>query len=486
MREQFLKKGPPTCTAVQVTPKAEDEVCAGRNSANNAWYVNQSNGNRNNNNTNNRYRVAGASEFIANWQEWLAAEESSYHKKHHNFDAARVHYHLPELYALADEVARGEYKPRPMSAFVLTYPVFREAFAPDHIDCIVHHYTAPLFTTIAESVHAENGDISHGNRIGHSAQGMAERIREDVRFISRDYTRPCYRAHLDISGFFLHINRRKAYELVAELSKTYYQEPDREEKLRLLEVTLTSDPLEGCTLKSPKGAWKNVPANKTLFNGKPGYGLPIGKYPSQVVAGIYLAPVDAALVQVHGIREEHFVDDYDIIAPSVEKIHEAVRVMEPVLADLELQLHPRKRSIQPAHRGMLSCGRIVKGERIYISNRTVRACRKAIENLPVTLAGARELRQSLNSVLGLMSHCNTYNVQQRLACMALEKFGEWIYFRVKPNHFICTLKKKYTPAAMAVEEISTILNSYEVRKDHQRNCHSRKSREWQGGRRQAD
>ena len=484
MRGQFLKKGLPACDAPQATTKVEDETESLRNAVTNAWNVNPSNGNRNNTNTNNRYRAIPASEFVKNCDRWLDAEAGAYRQKHHNFEAARIHFHLVELYALAAEVSDGRYYPRPMSTFILTYPVFREAFAPDHHDCIVHHYIAPLFTAVAEGVHYANGDISHGNRIGHSSQGMAERIRDDIRFISRDGRRPCFHAHRDVEGFFMHINRRKAYEMVERLSEEYYPFPDREEMLALMKVTLLSDPLEGCVRKSPISAWKCVKPNKSLFNGEPGFGLPIGKYPSQVVAGIYLSAVDAELVKIHGIRQQHFVDDYDIIAESVEKIREATDVMEKALSALDLKLHPTKISVQPAHRGMLSCGRVVKGDRIYISNRTVKACRRSVLSYPATEAGAIIAARSINSYFGLMCHCNSYKIQRRIAEEARRIFGQWLYFKTKPGHIICVVKKQYTPVAKAIAEmveLSQNLKQYETWKNHRRSHRSGGGREWERG-----
>jgi len=472
MSGQFENKGLPTCPHRQVTSQVGDERHASRQGTNNAWYVNTSNGNRNNNNTNNRCRVVGASELIENCEEWLAAEEGAYKNKHHNFDAARFHYHLPELYDLAREVGSGGYKPSPMSAFILTYPVYREAFAPDHRDCIVDHYVSPLFNAIADGVHAANGDISHGNRVGHSAQGMAERILQDIRDLSEGYTKPCVHLHRDISSFFLSINREQAYRIVESLSATYYDAPDRGEKLALLRAALTNDPTKDVVLRSPVAAWNHVPAHKVMRNARPGCGLPIGKYPSQVVAGIVLSLVDSILAGIPGIRAQHFVDDYDIIAPTSAEAHAAIDAIRPTLAGLVLRLHPRKISVQPVEKGMLSCGRVVKRDRIYISNRTVRACRARIKSLPVTEEGAVAAFRSVNSYFGIMCHCRAWNIQLRIADEVLRKFGNWLYFRVEPGHLICALKKKYTPRRKAEDEIVKLINEarHVSGKNYQRNC----------------
>lgn len=424
MREPYLRKGLHTCDASQVTPKVGDENSAGRNSVNNAWYVNTSNGNRNNNNTYNRYNVVGASEFIKDGREWVTAEAAAYKNEHHNFRAARIHYHLPELYAFVEDMHANGYKPRQMTTFVLSYPVFRKAFAPDEFDCVVDHFCAPLFNAVAEGMHMSNGDISHGNRIGHSAQGMAECVRRDIDIIESRYPHTCVRAHIDIEGFFMHIRRQMAYDILEKYSEFYYPYPDREEKLALLKTTLLNDPTKDCLFKSPRSAWGHIADNKTLFRAERGCGLPIGKFPSQVVAGIVLA------------------------------------VAESALAGLGLKVHKNKRSIQPAHRGMLSCGRVVKGGRIYIGNRTVHACRSRIEGFEKSVSGAAELRQSVNSVFGLMKHCSAFRIQETLGKEVLDGYGRWLYFRAKPNQFVCVLKKRFTPKERARREMLSILGRY--------------------------
>ena len=134
-----------------------------RNNGNNAWYVNFGNGNCNNNNTNNRYSVWPASEFDKIVDDWLQAEREGYKNKHSSFEAARYHYHLSNIYDLVERV-KNNYKPTTSTCFVLQYPVYREVFAANYTDRIVHHYIAPMISTVAESVHSINRNVSKANR----------------------------------------------------------------------------------------------------------------------------------------------------------------------------------------------------------------------------------------------------------------------------------------------------------------------------------
>ena len=135
-----------------------------RNNGNNAWYVNLGNGNCNNNNTYNRYSVWPASDFDKECDDWLTAEGECYKNKHSSLEAARFHYNLAGIYRLIDRIHNG-YNPATSICFVLHYPVYREVFAANYTDRIVHHYVAPMINAVAEAVHTANGNVSHGNRI---------------------------------------------------------------------------------------------------------------------------------------------------------------------------------------------------------------------------------------------------------------------------------------------------------------------------------
>ena len=63
--------------------------------------------------------------------------------------------------------------------------------------------------------------------------------------------------------------------------------------------------------KSPKRAWEGLPKDKSLFNTKTGYGLPIGNLTRQVFANFYLTEFDHYIKHDLGIKcYLRYVDDF--------------------------------------------------------------------------------------------------------------------------------------------------------------------------------
>lgn len=72
---------------------------------------------------------------------------------------------------------------------------------------------------------------------------------------------------------------------------------------------------------------------------------------SPLMGALYLSPLDKALENLPRVKYLRFMDDWIILAESRWKLRRAVRIMNQVLADLELDQHPDKTFI-----GKVSCG----------------------------------------------------------------------------------------------------------------------------------
>lgn len=381
-------------------------------------------------------------------EQWLEAERECYKNKHSSFEAAMYHYHLSEIYKLIERIQTG-YKPTTSICFVLDYPVYREVFAANYTDRIVHHYIAPTINQVAEAVHQENGDVSHGNRIGHSASTAVRQIYDSIKAMSEGYTRTCYVATMDVSGFFMSIDKDVAYRVFE-----YYAHRTGvvdKEKLELLKILIAHNPTEDCERRSPVEMWEHVPSRKSLFGTGEGKGLPIGNFYSQLIANLVMALVDERMKDIQYVRYTRFVDDMCFIAQTAQEILEVREMLFDFLGDLKLTLHRDKFYIQPYWHGVRFCGKVVKCNRIYISNRTVGAITEKIRiaSYNPTPTSAKHLMQSVNSYFGLMKGTASFNIRKRIMRQVLESFSEWLYFIKKRGFFICRLKARYNPVKIS-------------------------------------
>ena len=435
-----------------------------QNNANNAYYVTIPSANVNNNNKNNTYAVVPVAELSKLYDLLFRAEGECWKNKKARKDAAKCHYNLKLIFELADKIARGEYTPDTSICFVLNYPRYREVFAAKYIDRVAHHLVAPFIQYTTESVHNANGNISHGNRKRLSAHTAAVQISSYMRGMPNGYV-----ATMDVSGFFMNINRAKAYEIFARFYAEYRPAPlarwYSDLMLALLRVLILHDPTSDCVRNSPASAWEYIAANKTLF-GNDGKGLPIGNFYSQLIANLVLAVWGIEILNAgERCNITQFVDDMCIVAPDAQTITRLRKRSKDVLRSLGLQLHECKYYIQPVRHGVQFCGRVIYDNRIYTSNRTIRACKNTIRILlkDCTLQNAYRLQCSFNSYAGIMCHTKSMRIQRALAQLVLNSdYAQWVYFKERSGHVVCQIKDEYKPVNVRIKEIQEITNTQKL------------------------
>lgn len=435
-----------------------------RQSATNCWYVNYNNGNRNNNNTNNRCFVVGASESLSNEDEWAEAWRNFFKHHHGAIKAQQIRIHPAIALRKALEVESGAFKPKPGYRFPILYPTPREIHAARDEDKLVHYYVAPFLNDVSEAVHLANGNISHGNRRGHSAQTGAEQIRSVLLGALDRYDSPVV-VKVDFQSCFMSMPRMRVYETLAFFARMYYRGEDLEEKLSVCKALVLNDPTVGCV--TLEGRWDLVPERKKLENAGKGRGIPIGNLYAQIVVNIYLAVFDM-LMAWHG-KAPRFVDDKVFQAKDMDEAKAILRDARTSAASLGLTLHPKKVYIQPARNGVNFCVRTVKGKRIYLSNRTLKAAFQAASEAKDAITA----RDSANSYLGLMKHCTERKNEAGLAEAVAVRFVGDLFIKIKNGHHIVCLEDRANPRKQREQLIKELYD--ETWKDLQRRNYPRGS-----------
>ena len=113
-----------------------------------------------------------------------------------------------QLFKLYEDIVNRTYKVSKSICFVIKRPVQREIFAGDFRDRIVHHlifnYISPFFERLFIN-------DSYSCRIGRGTSYGIKRVNYFIRSCSQNYTRDCYVLKLDISGYFMGINKMILY-----------------------------------------------------------------------------------------------------------------------------------------------------------------------------------------------------------------------------------------------------------------------------------
>jgi len=90
--------------------------------------------------------------------------------------------------------------------------------------------------------------------------------------------------------------------------------------------------------------------------------------------------------------------------------------------ELQLELHPRKRYLQPYEKGVRFLGAVIKPYRIYIDKRIKANAwqsiqqhnRKIRRDRRLNRADALKMQSSVNSYMGIMKHYHTYKLRKKI------------------------------------------------------------------------
>ena len=433
------------------------------NNANNQYYVTLSSGQVNNNNKNNSNGVVAVAESYESLTLALFdAQANCWRNKKRRFEACRFRFDLARVFELRNSIWENAYQPTTSICFILTYPRYREVFAANYRDRVAHHLIAPFILAVTEKVHTHNGNISHGNRPAHSAHTACLQIQQNMQKRPNGFV-----GTMDVSGFFMNICRQMAFDtfvaFMKEFAPTCYDDWTIEMYLKILYTLIMHDPTSDCQRRSPASMWRFIPPNKSIF-GNGNKGLPIGNFYSQLIANLVLAVWGMAIIRLNkNVDITQFVDDLCVVADTAQDILEIRKESDNILREMNLKLHPTKFYIQPVRHGVPFCGKWIYKDRIYIGNRTVRACKDSIQRAikaGATVENAIKLQCSFNSYIGFMCHYQSFNIQKQLAQMIIDSdYKEYLEFENKKGQLVCKLKDQYKKINMSIAHIRE-LNKY--------------------------
>ena len=348
------------------------------------------------------------------------------------------------LFELHREIIERRYEVRPSFCFVSKKPVLREVFAADFSDRVVHHlvynYISPFFERLF--IHD-----SYSCRKGKGTSYGIKRIEHFLRSCSRNHKRDCYILKLDISGYFMSIDRSLLYSKVKHVILRYQHTAvfDTDLVLYLIREIIFHDPTAGCIVKGDKRDWIGLPKSKSLFFAEQNRGIPIGNLTSQLFGNVYLDDFDHFVKCQLGCRYYgRYVDDFIVVHPNKKYLKSIIPVFERYLEEkLYLQLHQKKIYLQHVSKGVLWLGVFIKPYRKYIRNRTKGNFFAAIRSWNGVIEKAGGLPKStvekfvatMNAYLGMLGHCNTYKLRQKLLCEHLSP-AWWQYVCIADNGVI--------------------------------------------------
>lgn len=316
------------------------------------------------------------------------------------------------LVRLAQDIAGRRYRIRPSLCFIAFAPVKREIFAGDFRDRVIHHLVFNELNPCYDRLFIND---CYSCRKGRGTGYGIGRTAHFLRAVTDNYTRRAWLLKLDISGYFMNIDRRLLYRMNRDLIRRFFKNNPQKINLLLylLRRIIFNDPTVDCRLRGDYGDWRGLPANKSLFAAPSGKGLPIGNLTSQLFGNVYLNGFDHFLKEKLKCRYYgRYVDDIIIFHESRNFLKKIIPIIEAYLKNnLGLKLHPKKIYLQPAEYGVRFLGTIIKPGRIYVAARTVGNFRQKIRQ---AARGELTKPEFFNSYLGLMKKYDTYRRRRKI------------------------------------------------------------------------
>lgn len=356
-----------------------------------------------------------------------------------------------KLIALRDRINDRTYRPGKSICFVVTRPRYREVFAASFEDRIVHHWIALRLEPLFEEVFSPR---TFNCRKGKGQMYGVTMLHNDIKECSQNYTHDCYIAKLDLQGFFMSINKAMLAEMIDKFILERYKGDDIEDLRFLCRVVILHSPEKSCERHSPLHYWDYLPANKSLFTNGEGLGVAIGNLFAQHFANFLLNILDWYLLNDLGFTYVgRYVDDFYILDTDKQKILAAVPKIRELLGKYGLTLHPHKFYIQHYTKGVEFTGNVVKKQRIYVCNRTLKNFVMAVRRLnrAETIEEVEHAVSSINSYLGFMRHANEYGKRRKILKMLEPHVFKWVYIR---GHFeVVVIKKKHRRRTLTLQRI---------------------------------
>jgi RNA-directed DNA polymerase len=306
-------------------------------------------------------------------------------------DVAKFEFNLEkEIFKLHRELIDKTYKHENYHSFYICDPKVRHIHKATVRDRVLHHAIFRILNPIFEKTFIPN---SFSCRIGKGNHKGVYVLEKMIRKVSKNYTTNCFALKCDIKKFFDSVDHEI---LLGLLSK----------KIRDQEVMLL--------LKEIIGSFS---ASQNLFEKK---GLPIGNLTSQLFANVYMNEFDQFIKHELKIKYyARYTDDFVIISDSHKDFNKLLSQIKSFLKDqLFLTLHPHKVEVRKYGQGVDFLGYVIfphhKLLRTKTKKRMVRKLKEKSGDVKEEKIEDSDLKQSLNSYLGLLSHANTHRFSENI------------------------------------------------------------------------
>jgi retron-type reverse transcriptase len=287
------------------------------------------------------------------------------------------------LITLQNNLMWNMYKPSPFRQFYVFEPKKRLISAPNFVDRIVHHAIVRVIENLFEKKFVKE---TFACMVGRGTHAAMKHVLKCCR-IAKCRLGSYYVLKCDIHKFFPSVNH--------DILKQIVRRTIRDKKLlNLIDKIIDSYEPEG-------------------------RGIPIGSLTSQLLANVYLDPLDHFIKEVHRIKYyARYMDDFIIIHHDKKYLAQLkVEIEKFVIEKLDMTLNP-KTGIFHERQGIDFCGYRVWPTHVLPRKSTIKRAKRRLKrfmeiyrNNPGILKHASD---SIQSFLGYIQHCSGWKTTRSL------------------------------------------------------------------------
>ena len=267
-----------------------------------------------------------------------------------------VNYDLcANLIEILDELNNKQYMPQASNCYVITDPALREIYAAQFKDRIVQHFYLKEIEDILENKFV---DGCSSCRNGKGTDYALRLLKEYLVKTSNNGTRDCYFLKIDLSGYFMSIDRKQISNKFKEIILKEYKGKHKKLLLYLTPIIFENNPALNCKYKCNEKMRKMVPERRKM-DPKSNYGMAIGNLTAQAASNLNLNDFDHYIISELGFDKYiRYVDDALNILENKEELIKAIPKIKNKLKETHQTLNEKKTKIDTAYHGIKFLGKI--------------------------------------------------------------------------------------------------------------------------------
>ncbi len=343
-----------------------------------------------------------------------------------------VNYDLcANLMNLLEELNNRTYNPKQSNCYVITDPALREIYAAQFSDRIVQHfYMKEIENILGDELVEGCCSCRKGKGTDYALNLLRKYLVETSEYGKKD----CYFLKIDLSGYFMSIDRKQISNKFFELIENKYNGKHKELLLYLTPIIFENNPALNCKYKCNEKMRNNVPERRKM-NPQSNYGMAIGNLTAQAGSNLNLSQFDKFVINELKLEKYvRYVDDIVIISDKKDQLIKALPVIIKKLEETHQKVNVKKTKIDTAYHGVKFLGKVSYpyGYQKPSKQVIIRMYPKAQK---IKYTSFENLLAQVNSQIGTLKNYNCRKLILNYEKIIKDKVSDFIEFNEKELKF---------------------------------------------------